>query len=201
MFGCCVAGRPLQTNMIQVDDTHAYFELFSASTINHICVFLLGDVLFPEGYGATVHFLWPGKGSQLLGYISNDKPSAMFRVKSTFADNENSAAYNKFSVYSTPPTMQNVTAILGLSVEPMPQIQEQMQALAALQPYTSDLLKNPAILSERIVKHLINYISGFTGGAALNSNMMIPVSLIERWYETFTRKLQAGGVGFLERGE
>jgi hypothetical protein len=43
MFGCCVAGRPLQTNMTQVDETHAYFELPNASTINHICVFLLGD--------------------------------------------------------------------------------------------------------------------------------------------------------------
>ena len=89
MFGCCVAGRPLQTNMTQVDETHAYFELISASTINHICVFLLGDgegpllyaivdgfsccviVLFPEGYGATVHFLWPGKGSQLLGMYAH----------------------------------------------------------------------------------------------------------------------------------
>jgi len=51
------------------------------------------------------------------------------------------------------------------------------------------------------VKHLINYISGFAGGAAVNSNTMIPISLIERWYETFMGKLKARGVGFLERGE
>ncbi len=43
MFGCCVAGRLLQTNMTQVDQTHAYFELANAVAINHICVFLLGD--------------------------------------------------------------------------------------------------------------------------------------------------------------
>ena len=42
MFGCCVAGRLLQTNLQQVDETHALFELPSASTINHVCVFLLG---------------------------------------------------------------------------------------------------------------------------------------------------------------
>ena len=42
MFGCVVAGRLIQTNMQQIDDTHAIFELPSASTINHICVFLLG---------------------------------------------------------------------------------------------------------------------------------------------------------------
>ncbi|EIW80006.1 DUF775-domain-containing protein, partial [Coniophora puteana RWD-64-598 SS2] len=62
MFGCCVAGRLLQTDLQQVDETHALFELPAASTINHISVFLLGTVPFPDGYGATVHFFWPGKG-------------------------------------------------------------------------------------------------------------------------------------------
>lgn len=42
MFGCCVAGRLLQTNIQQVDETHALFELPAASAINHVCVFLLG---------------------------------------------------------------------------------------------------------------------------------------------------------------
>lgn len=42
MFGCVVAGRLLQTNLQHIDETHAIFELPSASTINHICVFLLG---------------------------------------------------------------------------------------------------------------------------------------------------------------
>lgn len=42
MFGCVVAGRPLQTNLREVDETHALFELPSASSINHVSVFLLG---------------------------------------------------------------------------------------------------------------------------------------------------------------
>lgn len=85
MFGCCVAGRLLQTNLQQVDQTHALFEIPAAEKVNHVCVFLLGTgehlhlfvtlalslipdpVPFPEGYGATVHFFWPGKGTQVLG--------------------------------------------------------------------------------------------------------------------------------------
>ena len=42
MFGCLVAGRPLQTNLQQIDETHAIFELPVAGSINHVCVFLLG---------------------------------------------------------------------------------------------------------------------------------------------------------------
>lgn len=91
MFGCVVAGRLLQTNLTQIDETHALFELPAAGAINHVSVFLLGSgqsyssftlneftidigdwrlmivVLFPDGFGATVHFHWPGKGFQLLG--------------------------------------------------------------------------------------------------------------------------------------
>jgi hypothetical protein len=42
MFGCCVAGRLLQTNLQQIDETKAAFELPAAESINHVCVFLLG---------------------------------------------------------------------------------------------------------------------------------------------------------------
>ncbi len=62
-------------------------------------------------------------------------------------------------------------------------------------------MQNSAVLAERVVKHLINYISGFASGGAVNSNTMIPMNLIERWYEVFIGKLKAGGPGFLERGE
>ena len=39
----------------------------NAETVNHIVVFLTGAVPFQPGYGATVHFLWPGKEWRLLG--------------------------------------------------------------------------------------------------------------------------------------
>lgn len=42
MFGCVVAGRLLQTNLQQIDETHALFEIADAGSINHISVFLLG---------------------------------------------------------------------------------------------------------------------------------------------------------------
>ncbi|RXK41847.1 hypothetical protein M231_00846 [Tremella mesenterica] len=46
-------------------------------------VFLLGTIPFPEGYGAGVHFAWPGGDYIPLGYLSNDKPSAIFRLRSS----------------------------------------------------------------------------------------------------------------------
>ncbi|KAF8153044.1 hypothetical protein B0H34DRAFT_662393 [Crassisporium funariophilum] len=211
MFGCCVAGRLLQTNLQQVDETHAYFELPNASTINHVCVFLLGTVPFPDGYGAAVHFFWPGKGFQLLGMLSNEKPSTIFRLRGTFTPSTigSVTAQNTFSSFSsTQNTYQDVTAILGLSIEPLPEIATQMSSLAsssALVKAGADLTRDPTLLAERIVKHLLNYISGFTGGGGgggmMSPDVVIPMSVIAKWYESFLSKVRAGGVGFLERGD
>ena len=57
-------------------------------TFNHIVVFLTGQTAFPEGMGGAVYFSWPDNGEsgdgatawQFLGMISNQKPSAIFKV-------------------------------------------------------------------------------------------------------------------------
>lgn len=51
-------------------DTHLIFSIEDAQSINHISVFMTGQQPFPEGYAATVHFLWPGEGMdwRLLGW-------------------------------------------------------------------------------------------------------------------------------------
>ncbi|KAJ6624759.1 hypothetical protein B0H10DRAFT_718115 [Mycena sp. CBHHK59/15] len=206
MFGCCVAGRLLQTNLQQVDETHALFELPAASTINHVCVFLLGTVPFPEGYGCTVHFHWPGKGFQLLGMLSNDKPSAIFRLRGTYTP-----ALPTHSPFATPlspssgalisSSTPDVTAILGLSIEPLPDIAAQLATL----PHAKAPAPDAAHLAERIVAHLFNYVSGFApvgqGQGQGQADTAVPMALIVRWYESFLGKVRNGGVGFLERGE
>ena len=60
MFGCVVAGRLLQTELRQIDETHAAFELASAEQINHVCVFLLGNSKFSKSiYDPSFHFRLP----------------------------------------------------------------------------------------------------------------------------------------------
>jgi len=205
MFGCCVAGRLLQTNLEQVDETHALFQLPAAESINHICVFVLGTVPFPDGYGATVHFFWPGKGFQLLGMLSNDKPSAIFRLKGTFSAQTalNTTAHAVFSGAAGIPQQGGVTAILGISIEPLSNVHQQISSLpsAIATRSTNNPSADPTILAERIVKHLFNYISGFVSGGAVTPESAVPMAVIARWYDSFMGKIRAGGVGFLENQE
>ncbi|KAI1790071.1 DUF775-domain-containing protein [Ganoderma leucocontextum] len=204
MFGCVVAGRPLQTNLQQIDETHAIFELPSAGSINHVSVFLLGTVPFPDEYGATVHFFWPGKGFQLLGMLSNEKPSAIFRLRGTFTA-QSTDTHAVFTGAASDASPSNLTAVLGLSIEPLPQIMQEVSALpsALARPSATNPAADATLMAERIVKHLFNYLSSFVGGnpSGMSPDMMIPMGMVAKWYESFMGKVRHSGIGFLERQE
>lgn len=96
-----------------------------------------------------------------------------------------------------------MTAILGLSVEPLDQIQAQISTLnSSVVKSPQDLTKDPLFLADRIVKHLFNYVSSFIDSSGkVTPDVMVPMSVIGKWYENFLSKVKAGGTGFLERGD
>jgi len=213
MFGCLLPGRPLQTNLQQIDETHAVFTLENPASINHLCVFLLGTVPFPEGYAATVHFHWPGRGFQLLGMLSNDKPSAIFRLRGTYtAANDTSGSHAAFSSAANDATMSDASsaggdtqALLGISIEPLPTALAQCSSLPQTQAQSSGSVSrptDPTALAEKVVKHLFNYLSSFatgTGGSALTPETYVPLGAVTKWYDNFLGKVKASGTGFLDR--
>ena len=239
MFGCCVAGRLLQTNLQQINETNAAFELPAAETINHVCVFLLGTGEQPPfsccspilTLGFKYHSRMdtarlsissgPAKASScsacqsllsslpsLFTHIrstcrlSNEKPSAIFRLRGNFVSQSTSSQAAFFNP-AQPTTGAGVTAVLGISIEPLPQIFEQVNALPSAVSNVASGPSGGAVLAEKIAKHLFNYISGFVSGSStsLSPDSMVPMNVIARWYESFLSKVRAGGVGFLDRQE
>lgn len=70
---------------MQVDATKVMCNIENADNVNHVVVFMTGTSPFPDGYGGAVYFSWPTEGSpawHLLGFLANDKPSAIFKVSS-----------------------------------------------------------------------------------------------------------------------
>lgn len=209
MFGICVAGRLLQTEFQQVDETHVAFTIEAASNVNHICVFMLGTVPFPAGYAATVHFHWPGKGFQLLGMLSNEKPSAVFRLRGTYtpAQHQSHSTISSAAAIDNPAPSSDVTAVLGIAVEPIQTVEAQISAnsaAASSQPTENRIVKvgglaDPAVLAERIVKHMFTYLSSFIADPrSISPDTVVPLNIIRKWYDNFLTKVRSGGVGFLE---
>jgi protein Hikeshi len=94
-----------------------------------------------------------------------------------------------------------VTAVLGISIEPLPQILEQVNALPSAMSRPAPAPSDGVVLAEKVVKHLFNYVSGFVSGSGtgLAPESMVPMNVIARWYESFLSKIRAGGIGFLDR--
>jgi len=187
MFSCVVAGRLPLPPPQQIDATHAVFQLEEASHINHLVVFMTGEQAFPEGYGATVHLMWPRDNPaeapptwQLLGCLQNTKPSAIFRIRDPKRDQ-----------------MQPRTATLGISIETLDEVERQMQTLA--KPPEQALTRPPTItqaaqLAIPIAQNVFAYLSSFAPDSAPQA-----VPLLQRWLEQFERKLQSQGLDFLLR--
>merc|ERR1712038_2210039 len=87
MLGLLVSGRLVDTSFRQLDPTHFVIDV-EMGTFNHIVVFLTGQSPFPDGTGGAVYFSWPPTQPELgtepawqyLGMISNQKPSAIFKI-------------------------------------------------------------------------------------------------------------------------
>ncbi|OCF78167.1 hypothetical protein I204_00104 [Kwoniella mangroviensis CBS 8886] len=192
MFGAIVAGRLVQTNLQQIDETHFVFPLEQPYEINHLTVFLLGTIPFPEGYGASVHFAWPGKEYIPLGVITNTKPSAIYRLRPHLPPN---APLNQPS----PP------AQLGIEIAPLAQLEHiaaQIAGEGAGAGKGGELVKKVEVgkVAEKVVKNLFNYLHSFGGEIKLTPETPIPLSVFQQWYTNFTRKIENDkGAAFLDR--
>ncbi|CAO3620916.1 unnamed protein product [Mucor hiemalis] len=199
MFGCIAAGRLVQTNLQQVDVNKYVFELENAQNINHIVVFLLGTIPFEPGYAATVHLLWPNKNWQLLGGLSNEKASAIFRLKA------------KESSVNNPQI--STSATLGISIEPIAVVQQELSTIQ--QPSSSALVKpglnvsQVGLMAERVLENLYNYVTSFTVQnvpinaipiGQLTENGYLPLKTFQTWYENLSRKL-AVNPNYLDEGK
>jgi len=211
MFGCIVAGRLVQTNLQQVDVNKYVFELPDAGSINHIVVFLLGTIPFEPNFAATVHFLWPNKEWQLLGMLSNEKPSAIFRLRGSAVPDKNRQNFMMSDIGTTEVSMDNndisITATLGISVEPVQVVQSLMANLhpstvqpTSIVPYSQlPEAKNPNELATKILQNLRNFVMSFANNSVppsvvpfqggISEDSYLSVKVFKNWYEKLNQKL------------
>ncbi|CAL8303331.1 unnamed protein product [Boreogadus saida] len=168
MLGCLVAGRLVQTDPLRVAGDKFVFNLADYESVNHVVVFLLGTEPFPAGMGGAVYFSFPdpatgGQGGQvwqLLGFITNEKPSAIFKISGLKAG-EAGGAHPFGTMGAASPAIS--MAQVGVSVELLDQLAQQTPVSAAT---VSTAQMTPS-----------------------HSETFIPSSCILRWYENFQRRL------------
>lgn len=137
-----------------------------------------------------------------LARLSNEKPSAIFRLRGTFTPGA-SAGPVAFAGGVNPTVGGDVTAVLGIAIEPLSQIAPMLPdpgiANGSGAVVVGNRTADPGQLAEQVVKHLFNFISSFVGTGTVDAHTMVPMSAIVRWYEGFRTKLKNMGPGFLDR--
>lgn len=189
MFGCLVAGRLVQTDAVQIASDKFVFNLSDYENVNHVVVFMLGTVPFPAGMGGAVYFSFPDPSSgglvwQLLGFITNDKPSAIFKISGLKAG---VGGAHPFGMMSSPPSPS--AAQVGVSVEALEQLAQQIPVSSAAVSTVDSFLQ----FTQKMLDNLYNFASSFAVTQAQMtpnpSETFIPSSSIRKWYENFQRRL------------
>uniref|UniRef100_A0A0R3WIT0 DUF775 domain-containing protein n=1 Tax=Hydatigena taeniaeformis TaxID=6205 RepID=A0A0R3WIT0_HYDTA len=140
---------------------------------------LTGQAPFPDGYGAGVHFGLVENGLanwSYLGYLSNDRPSAIFRVSGL-----------KLSNISNLSSGNSVTAQVGISLEPLAELVGQTSAIG--NSSNSGSMDDNMRFTQFAAENLFHFVAGCAQEVPGSSEAYVPMSSIKRWFETIRRKL------------
>ena len=202
MFAVVIAGRLVQTDVCRVDATKFVFTILDLENVNHIVVFMTGAEPFPEGIGGAVYLQWASSDKwQLIGHITNDKPSAIFKISGLKRKPEESSVFSNMSGFPSPNQVNH--AQLGISLESLSEITNQASSLAT-DPVVQGSSFNEFV--EKMLSSFYNYASSFatTAGGIANSlasnnfgqqtalpvhTEYIPATVLEKWYKQFQTKL------------
>lgn len=183
----------VNTSVEQVDPNTFVLGLEQVDTINHVVVFLTGQVPFTPDFGGAIYFGWPSPESggiswQYLGYISNDKPSAIFKLAKVKPSEMHANPFSQ-QLMDTLQSLSN--AQIGILVEPLFEICQK----TAAQDTEASKVDNFTEFAQKMLENLFNYASSFAvspmQGKMQPAANYVPLDTLQTWYTNFQRRLQA----------
>lgn len=183
----------VNTDVQQIDDSTFVLGLEHVDSINHVVVFLTGQVPFSPEFGGAIYFGWPSAESggiswQFLGYINNSKPSAIFKLAKVKPSEMLVNPFSQQLMDTIASTRSPTNAQIGIIVEPLAQISQKTAALdteaSKVDTYTE--------FAQKMVENLFHYASSFAvhPGLLQPTATYVPIEALQSWYTNFQRRLQ-----------
>lgn len=194
----------MNTDFQQVESNKFLITVPNAESINHVVVFLTGVTPLPIGTASSIFFSLPDPNApptwHYLGYITNEKPSAIYKLSNLTKSNLGNSANGQQAPglgfnYAQSPVIH--VAQIGISVEPIESVMQMVPAIETVASNTSTF----AEFINKTVGNLYNYCSSFSrpanelGGGLFQGNTIstntqyVPLSTLQTWYENYTRRL------------
>lgn len=203
----------VNTNVQQAGPNTFLLAVDGTDSINHIVVFLTGQVPFSDGFGGSIYLGWPstaggsvslnldGVSWQLLGFISNEKPSAIFKIAKVkpleIVANPFGGSMDVDMSTAMGNSLSFASALVGVSVEPLSEIAQKTPSTDTAASTVDSFTE----FSQKMLENFFNYAGSFAAsrdqiamqqqmGSQTNESY-IPFSVLQQWYMNFQRRLQS----------
>jgi protein Hikeshi len=188
-FGLIISGRLVQTDFQQIDETKFLINIPEADNINYLVAFLTGSSPLPLGSAGAVYWSWPDANApskwQYLGYISNQKPSAIFKISQLkklheLETHENLMQFGGLGDISH-------IAQVGISIEPEQNVISQTSSI-------NNEVAGYFDFGKKMLENFMNFVTSFTttqSQMVVNpSETYVPLSTVTTWFNNFQRRLE-----------
>ncbi|SCU77537.1 LAFA_0A02168g1_1 [Lachancea sp. 'fantastica'] len=224
MFAAIASGNPLQLSTEVPNSNNLQHTIVLSSTkpksYSHITTFILPNVTFPAEFAGTVYFkLSPAEEFKFFGYLSADKPSAIFKVRmpnlNVSAATEPGDGLGEIDmedeIPGEEPTSGNISEIIiGISIEPKDQALAKAQELKLQQnaPASSTSLvvaraNNPTLavtnpgelarmyplVTQQLAARIVKHAHNYLTGF-LDPQGNVPIKCFDNWWTKFKSRLQ-----------
>lgn len=203
LFGVVIPGSLVRTDFLPADATGLKYTLSLAdipapcTSVSDLVFFFLPEAApaIPVGHGAIIYWqasTTPTSGAgptvqatgfELLGAITPDKPSGVFRT--------GWATHNALAAAVVDPGL-SLTVTLGVSIEPLANIQN-LQA-------SSMGVEDRMNVAKKIAMDLFNYMQSFDDTGARAGFMQVPINVFDRWLTRFESKFRIDPNFFMKSG-
>lgn len=181
-------GAKVQAAPQQVAEDKFVFDLPDYENINHVVVFMLGTIPFPDGMGGSVYFCYPDQSGmavwQLLGFVTNEKPSAIFKISGLKSGKGSQHPFGAMNLPQIPTVAQ-----IGISVELLENLAQQTPVASAAVSSVDSFTE----FTQKMLDNFYNFASSFAVTQAQMtpnpSEAFIPANVVLKWYENFQRRL------------
>jgi hypothetical protein len=170
-----------------VNENQFAFAVPDIDSVNHIVIFLTGAVPLPNDFAAAIYIGWPGPEMtwQYLGFIANQKPSAIFKLGRARPKESVTTPFgtSMFTPHST-------AAQIGISLEPLQQIL-QMTPVSHSTPSAQDSF---SLMASRMLENFSEFAASYSMTQAqmmpMPSEAFIPVSVLNEWAVRFEKRIK-----------
>uniref|UniRef100_A0A7S1Z8Y4 Hikeshi-like domain-containing protein n=1 Tax=Trieres chinensis TaxID=1514140 RepID=A0A7S1Z8Y4_TRICV len=195
LFGVVLPGSAVRTDFLP-DGTGQKFTLalsglpphVVSATADLVFFFLPGAVqAIPPGHGAMLYWqaassaTGDATGFELLGAITPDRPSGIFRT----GWSTHEALVGMLSKMG-----MGMVITLGVSVETLGNIQNLQIASRGVEDRMD--------VAKKIAKDLFNYLQSFDDTGARSGYMTVPINVFDRWMTRFQGKLRMDPAFFMK---